>query len=154
MGERNSEYERMEKDSYITPFWVYDALFCREAFYPTPWDCAPVDANFDFLRKRKLPKGHRNIATNPPYSHAEEFCRHAIELTMETEGKVAMLLRHAFDTAKTRVDLFGPPFKVKYVLTRRIRWENLEQKAAGPSSNHAWYVWDHQYEGPPLIGWI
>ena len=67
-----------------------------------------------------------------------------------------MLLPMNFDAAKGRRDLFAenPAFKAKYVLTKRIRWENLEQKAAGPSSNHAWYVWDRSHSGPPTMGWL
>ena len=65
-----------------------------------------------------------------------------------------MLLPHAWDTAKGRVDLWSYPFLTKVVLTQRIRWENLEQKAAGPSMNHAWYVWDWQnWYGFPRTIW-
>jgi len=28
------------------------------------------------------------------------------------------------------------------VLTTRIRWVNLPQMEAGPSGNHAWFLWD------------
>ena len=153
MGERNSEYQRIEADTYVTPQWVYEELFRREAF-PRVWDCAPVNATFDFLKRNELPSCFWTIATNPPYSLADEFCHHAIRLTERQGGKVAMLLRHAFDTAKSRKDLWAPPFKIKWVITQRIRWDNIEQKKSGPSSNHAWYVWDHHYEGPPMIGWI
>jgi len=68
---------------------------------------------------------------------------------------VAMLLPMQWDAAKTRRDLFEkPPFKAKYTLTKRIRWENPEQKKAGPSQNHAWFVWDWNYTGKPFMGWL
>ena len=68
---------------------------------------------------------------------------------------VAMLLPMTFDAAKTRRDLFEEkPFKAKYTITRRIRWENLEQKKNGPSTNHAWYVWDWQWKQKPIMGWL
>jgi len=65
---------------------------------------------------------------------------YALKLTEPHGGKVAMLLPHAWDTAKGRVDLFrNPPFKAKLTLTTRIQWANLEHTAS-PSSNHSWYV--------------
>ena len=153
MSQRNSEYARMESDAYWTPEWVYDLLFSVEAFDGGAWDCAPRDPGFDFLSLSE--PFSPSIATNPPFTLAEDFCRHALALTKQVRGKAAMLLPMAFDAAKGRVDLFAkPPSKIKYVLTKRIRWENLEQKTAGPSMNHAWYVWDWNYIGPPLRGYL
>ena len=153
MSQRNSEYARIEGDRYYTPKWVYNALLDVEYFPPPIWDCAPIDCpHYDFLTDHfRVP----SIITNPPFKLADQFCRHALELTKPVLGKVAMLLPMAFDAAKGRVDLFSKrPSKIKYVLTKRIRWENLEQKTAGPSMNHAWYVWDWNYIGPPLRGYL
>lgn len=151
MSERNSEYARQAGDTYVTPRWVYDALYAVERF-DRPWDCAPVDAGFDFL---EMTVSGRDIVTNPPYSLAEKFIRHALDLNCITRGKVAMLLPMAFDSAKGRRDLFEkPPFKAKYTITTRIRWENLEQKKAGPSMNHAWFVWDWKHERKPFCGYL
>jgi hypothetical protein len=152
MSVRNSEYARIEGDTYVTPRWVYDALFEVERF-EAPWDCAPVDSQWNFLAVQDAVM--RDIVTNPPFSLAEKFIRHALSLTEVNARKVAMLLPIAFDAAKTRRDLFeGRPFKAKYTLTKRIRWENLEQKKNGPSSNHAWYVWDWAYDGMPFLGYL
>ena len=151
MAERNSEYARLPGDSYWTPQWVYDALFEVEEFN-NPWDCAPRDADFDFLEHRC---GVREIATNPPYSLAEKFILHSLAVTKSSSGKAAMLLPMAFDAANGRRNLFEfRPFKAKYVITRRIRWENLPQKKAGPSQNHAWFVWDWFYRGKPTLGYL
>lgn len=151
MSQRNSEYARQEADAYWTPQWVFDVLFVVENF--DGWfDPAPRNADFDFLARTEWPG---NVVTNPPFSLAEEFIRHSLDLAKPVCGKVAMLLPHAYDTAKGRVDLFCHlPFKCKYTLTKRIRWENLEQKKAGPSTNHAWFVWDWRYIGPPKMGWL
>jgi hypothetical protein len=151
MSQRHSEYARIDRDYYATPKWVYDLLFANEKFVK-PWDCAPADGAFDFLQWQEPVD---EIATNPPYGRlAEPFVRHAIELTKEAGGKCAFLLPHAWDTAKGRVDLFRePPFKCKLTLTQRILWDNLEHTAT-PSSNHAWYVWDHDFAGEPFMRWI
>lgn len=89
----------------------------------------------------------RNVIINPPYGTggrlAVAFIRKALGDTEAVGGKVAALLRVDFDSANGRRDIFGdhPAFKAKYVLTRRIRWANLEQKASGPTDGHAWFVW-------------
>jgi hypothetical protein len=62
-----------------------------------------------------------------------------------------MLLPGNYDCAKGRRDLFDAPFKVKYVLTTRIRWANLPQAKASPSSNHSWLIWDWSYAGPAML---
>lgn len=89
-----------------------------------------------------------DLITNPAYGKggrlAVEFVRHALAVTEKHRGKVAMLLRVDFDSAATRSHIFGdhPAFDAKYTLTKRIRWANLEQKASGPTENHAWFVWN------------
>ena len=153
MAQRNSEYERIDGDLYVTPSWVFDALLSVEAFPSGRFDAAPVNPTFNFLSEVAEPKSA--IVTNPPFSLAERFVRRSLELTELKRGKVAMLLPLAWDAAKTRRDLFErAPFKTKYTITKRIRWENLEQKKAGPSMNHAWFVWDWNHSGPPTMGWL
>jgi hypothetical protein len=169
-GPRGSGYARIPGDHYATPAWVVDALLSVETFDGPVLECAPGDGHMirsleaggvavvrgdqDFFSCDPLPGFAKNICTNPPFKLAEKFCRHAIEMTRPYGGKVAMLLPHVFDTAQTRRDLFGSPFKAKFVLTRRIRWANLEQKKNGPSTNHAWYIWDHGHSGLPFMGWL
>jgi hypothetical protein len=151
MSQRNSEYARIANDLYVTPRWVYEALYEVEPWAREALDPAPIDAAYDYLAVQFTDTLYPPaIATNPPFSLAEEFCRKALG----DAERVAMLLPYSFDAAKTRRDLFAPPFKIRYNLTKRIRWENLEQKKAGPSQNHAWYVWDWTYSGPPMLGWL
>jgi hypothetical protein len=152
MSVRYSEYERLPGDLYITPQWVWDALYSVEPWARDAWDCCPIGADFDFLTMKEPIKA---VATNPPYGRqAEQIIIHALNRTRITNSKVAMLLPHAYDCAKGRVDLFRHlPFKCKWTLTKRIQWENLAHTAS-PSSNHAWYIWDWKYIGPPKMGWL
>ncbi len=149
MTPRTSSYPRIPNDVYITPRWVYEALYSVEPWARDAWDCAPVNSDFDFLADvwNRGP-----IATNPPYGLAPQFCRHALVCA----DRVAMLLSIHFDAAKGRRDLFAdnPAFKARYAFTKRIRWENVMQKQAGPRSNHCWYVWDRSHVGPPIMGWL
>ncbi len=149
MAQRHSQYVRMPNDTYVTPPWVYQALYIVEPWAISAWDCAPVDSDFDYLKDNGAAL---DIATNPPFRLASEFCRRAVERSL----RVAMLLPINFDSAKSRRDLFADnaAFKAKYVLMTRIRWTNLPQVKAGPSQNHAWFVWDRTYTGHPKIGWL
>jgi hypothetical protein len=153
VSQRNSEYARIEGDTYVTPKWVYEALYTVEPWAKDAWDCAPALSamtGYNYLEDTNVAG---NIATNPPFNLSDEFVIHS--LSQESRPKVAMLLPHAWDTAKTRRELFEHgPYKAKYTLTKRIRWENLEQKKNGPSTNHAWYVWDWSYDGKPFMGWL
>ena len=51
-----------------------------------------------------------------------------------------MLLPVDFDSALTRAKFFGDcgQFSGKIILLRRIKWFPGE---AGPSTNHAWFIW-------------
>ena len=103
-----------------------------------------------------LPFPAQAIVTNPPYSHATEFCEHALRLMEPCGGVVAMLLRTDFAHAKSRQFLFRdcPAFNKKVELLRRITWFKPEpgSKGKSPSENHAWFIWDWRHEGPATIG--
>jgi hypothetical protein len=171
MSQRESGYERRERDAYRTPAWVTLALVphLRElglVWEPACGDGAMVDAltkvglevtfsdidhGYDFLEMGKM-IGCDAIITNPPYALAEDFIEHALEM-MEPHGLVAMLLRTDYDHAKTRAHLFRdcPVFAKKVVLTRRIVW--FEDGKSSPSFNHAWFIWDWRHSGPPTIAY-
>lgn len=186
MSQTASGYERMSGDRYYTPEWVTNALLDVERFddrvidpaagaghivaacsarglEADGFDIAPdadrIGGPIDFL---KTDGNLGAIITNPPYGKggriAVEFIRHALDVTENRRGKVAMLLRVDFDSANGRRALFGDhrAFKAKYILTRRIRWANLEQKASGPTENHAWFVWDWKprFSTLPTLGYL
>ncbi len=174
MSQRDSGYERKERDCYETPEWVTEALMPHiprgavEVWEPACGSgkmARVLDRHFqrvvatdiingpeyDFL---KTPKGklYPSIITNPPYELATEFVETAIALTC-AKGWAAMLLRTDFDHAKTRSRLFGssPRFAKKLVLTKRIRW--FEDSTGSPSFNHAWFIWDWQHVGAPTLAY-
>jgi hypothetical protein len=155
VAQRNSEYTRQADDLYVTPRWVYEALYKVEPWAEYAWDPAPAGRyDFDFLKDDLSVYVGLDIATNPPFSLADEFVKQSLAITEAPRGKVAMLLPYTFDAAKSRRHLFYSPFKIRYNITTRIRWANLEQKKAGPSTNHCWYVWDWNNTEPPQLGWL
>ena len=171
-----SNYERREADFYPTPVWVTEAvipLLLRKVSVNTPvWECACGDGamskvleqhftrvtstdlfnygygapDVDFLAQPIHVKGL--VITNPPYGDlAEAFIRKALKVTERYQGKVAMLLRHEYDTAKGRADLFNkPPHSAELVLTSRPRW--IEGSTGAPRHSYSWFLWEHGHIGP------
>jgi hypothetical protein len=178
MSQRESGYERKERDLYETPEWVSevgasqlgptgDGLVWEpacgsgkmQAVIQQYYDVIGSDIHLgrDFLTAGLIEPDVRRIMTNPPYELATEFCEHALRLMEPVGGSVLMLLRTDFDHAKSRSHLFRdcPAFAKKLVLMRRIAWfvEANGKPKASPSFNHAWYIWDWKHEGPPTIGY-
>ena len=174
MSQRDSGYERKERDLYETPAWVTQALMPHvPSRIETVWEPAKgggkmwvalsdarkfrevygtdIDCGYDFLLQSKSEQ--QAIITNPPYADADKFCWHALELTCEQRGFVAMLLRTDFDHAKSRGGLFNShnAFAKKLVLTKRIKW--FEDSKGQPSFNHAWFIWDWRHNGPPTLAY-
>lgn len=172
MSQRDSGYERKERDLYETPEWVTEALLPHLPHRPIMiWEPACGSGKMsrvlagaghrvtatdifddegiaiDFLATPDVIDGpHDAIITNPPYEFATEFIDRALQFQAQTEGMVAMLLRTDFDHAKTRSRLFGKcrSFAKKVVLTKRIQW--FEDSKGSPSFNHAWFIWDHNWK--------
>ena len=168
VSQRSSGYRRIERDLYETPEWVTRALLPHLGKVTFVWEPAAglgkmvrvlesaglqvlstdISVGQDFLLAER--KAVDAIVTNPPYSMAQSFIEHALEL-MKGGGKVAMLLRTDFDHARTRAHLFHgcEAFAKKLVLTKRIVW--FGRPGAAPSFKHAWYIWDWQHCGKPIV---
>lgn len=174
MSQRDSGYERKERDLYETPEWVTLALLPHLPRRPTLiWEPAcgggkmvraltaarlnitirasDIGMGTDFLDKANSTNADA-IITNPPYGQACEFIWQAMVLTRAIGGFSAMLLRTDFDHAKTRAHLFDrEQFAKKVVLRKRIRW--FEGTTGSPSFNHAWFIWDWKHQGPPTLAY-
>lgn len=102
---------------------------------------------------------NRDIITNPPYKYAEEFVRHALEIS--TDGvKIAMFLRIQFLEGKSRLKLFSeyPPKKV-YVFSERVLCAKNAQfqemiDAGGSAIAFAWFIWEKGFNGITTLQWI
>jgi hypothetical protein len=168
MAQRVSGYDRVPDDRYETPGHITATIvpyLCNRAL--RIWEPAhsPADklgdalraAGFhvtstadDFLQCRDPPDIDA-LCTNPPYGRqgrlAEAFIRHALALKVP---HIALLLPVDFDSGITRTALFGacPMFAGKIVLRRRIKWFPGD---SGPSTNHAWFLWDREHRGLPVL---
>ena len=181
MSQRNSGYDRKEHDFYETPEWVTEALISCLPILPLRlWEPAcghdkiinvfkklgfetvGTDIIFgqDFLQYSEnfISMPCDMIITNPPFGKmAQKFIEHALKL-LPDNGVAAFLLRTDFDHAKTRKHLFGdcPHFYSKVVLTKRITWFEPKpgEKGKSPSFNHAWFIWDKNYSGKPILQYV
>ena len=144
----HSETDRVDNDYYATPPDAVKELLKREKFNTYIWECAVggghiadvlkeygykvkssdvVDRGYsdteiaDFLlTERDKNDFSRDIITNPPYSMATEFVKHALDISMDST-KVAMFLKIQFLESKKRYELFKeyPPKRV-YVFVNRV----------------------------------
>lgn len=179
MSQRDSGYQRKERDLYETPEWVTEALLPHLRPLVVIWEPACASGKMvrvlervaevwaadiepapgyiyaDFLgpTPRVDVDDISAVITNPPYEVAAEFIQRALDRTQHLGGLVAMLLRTDYDHAKTRQHLFGkhPAFAKKLVLTKRIKW--FEDSKGQPSFNHAWFIWDWQHKGAPTLAY-
>jgi len=169
MSQRNSGYARVADDLYETPAWVTTALrpHMQNKGWTYIWEPACGNGSMsavletwegcrvslsdkrrgkDFLKTDVSQSRVDWVITNPPYDQAETFIDHALDAVAARDGRVAMLLRADFDSAKSRQRLFGrcPFFAKKLVLTSRIRW--FPDTTGSPSFNHAWFIWDLKHD--------
>lgn len=179
----HSETERVDNDYYATPPKAVEELLKREQFNHYVWECAVggghiadvlkqngfdvrcsdiVDRGYtdtevaDFLHtERDKNDFARDIITNPPYSMATEFVKHALDISMDAT-KVAMFLKIQFLESKKRYELFKeyPPKRV-YVFVNRVNCG--KNGVFGKESSavcYCWFVWEKGFKGKPMIDWI
>jgi hypothetical protein len=114
--------------------------------------------NIDFLTydyKRKFDY----VITNPPYKLAKEFVEKSLKVTNK---KVAMFLKIQFLEGVGRYQFFkDTPLKTVHVFSsRQSPWTNGQK--INPKTNKpwestmcfCWFIWEHGYEGEPIIKWI
>lgn len=110
-----------------------------------------------------------DIITNPPYSMAQEFVEHALDI-VDDGCKVAMFLKLTFLESTSRRDMFNkyPPKKV-YISSSRIPCgkngdfyerdsegnikvdKNGNPKEISSAVCYAWFVWEKGYKGDIIL---
>lgn len=121
----------------------------------------------DFFDRIAFPPGCRAMVTNPPYGDGGElvrptnaslgmqkFIRHALDLTVRENGQLALLVRFQWIAGKKAAALIssGPLSRV-VVLTKRIQWFDMGERATTGQHHHAWLFWDCSYGNllPPSL---
>ena len=98
------------------------------------------------------------VITNPPFSLAKEFIEKGLEVS---DKHVIMLCKIQLLEGIKRKDMFqNTPLKYVYVhTTRQATWKEgkpLDSKGKKWATTMclAWFVWDKDYKGEPIIRWI
>lgn len=103
---------------------------------------------------------NKDIITNPPFSHAQQFVEKALELV---NGDIVMLLRLAFLETTARRELFNKKhLREVWVSSKRIHFTSpyltQRERETGKKSNSgmamAWFIFNRNYTGDPVIKWI
>lgn len=118
-----------------------------------------AEERIDFL-KSNAPRA-RNIITNPPYGRhglADAFIRKALSHTLQTGGKVAMLLNlrslaHPSRTAKYRK---SPPARIYILdeLTCPPSGVLTSTKPKFPKQQYFWGVWEPGFQDLTELDWL
>ena len=114
----------------------------------------------DFL-KWETNKRFDTIITNPPYTLASEFIERCMEL-LAPQGQLAMFLKIQFLEGLKRKPLFDKyPPKYIYVFRKRMcTFSNGQEtnpdtgKSWVTTMCNAWYIWEKDYKGEPIIKWL
>ena len=179
VGASRNNGEREENDFYPTPPTATQALLDREKFdgnifEPACGDGAIskvcIDNGYDVFSTDLIYRGYGegnkdflryngprfdNLITNPPFSLALEFVQKAKSIT---NNKVAMFLKTVFLESDGRFEMFHDkvfPLKYMYQFSYRVSIykSGIKMKNSGLVA-YAWFIWDKNYQGEPMIRWI
>lgn len=179
----HSETDREKHDFYATDPKALELLLDLEQFDPFVWECACGkghlsealknrgyivrstdlidrgygEGNIDFLKTTERFNG--DIITNPPYSFAQKFVEHALDLVCEN-NRVAMFLKLTFLESKNRRSLFEKyPPEFIYVSSSRLRCAmngdfETDKKGNGSAVAYGWFIWRKGFTGEPRVRWF
>ena len=177
IGSSRTNGDREINDFYPTPAYVVEELLKRELFNGDMWECACgegdisnvlINNGFNTFSSDLINRGYGeqidflqsdifsdNIITNPPYKLALEFI---LKAKKQSRKKIAMFLKTVWLESEIRYDMFQDkefPLKNIYQFSKRVSLYKggIKMKNSGMIA-YAWYVWDKNYIGKPLIEWI
>ena len=98
------------------------------------------------------------IITNPPYSLANEFIMHALDI-LPVGGVYAALMNITYLAGQKRYQNIYSKGSLKevYIFSKRVEcWRNndKEKYGASPMVDFAWYIFQKGYKGQPTMYWL
>lgn len=164
----NNTGKRRKSDFYETPYSLTWLLLEQEKLSGSVLEPAcgsgaiskivggnAYDIEKDFLKEQGE---YDTVITNPPYSLAYEFILKAKKVATK---KIIFLLPLSYLHGKKRFDTIWNnkefPLARIYVFTRYpMLGEKLRQDGKHNTGMmvYAWYVWEKEYKGEPIIRWL
>lgn len=98
------------------------------------------------------------ILTNPPYSLANEFILHALEILPEGGVYIALMNITYLAGQKRYREIYSKgSLREVYIFSKRIEcWRNNDRDTYGNKAmvDFAWYVFQKGYKGQPTLYWL
>lgn len=141
----------------LKDFYPYNEIVANDIAYRGSRLGIDVNGGIDFLNYEPHRK-YDTIITNPPFALAQEFIEKALTLT---NRRVIMFAKIQLLEGDKRRKMFdNSPLKYVYVFSKRINplrnGEATDENGKPWASTmcFAWFVWDLEYEGEPIIRWL
>lgn len=141
----------------LKDFYPYNEIVANDIAYRGSRLGIDVNGGIDFLNYEPHRK-YDTIITNPPFALAQEFIEKALTLT---NRRVIMFAKIQLLEGDKRRKMFdNSPLKYVYVFSKRVNplrnGEATDENGKPWASTmcFAWFVWDLEYEGEPIIRWI
>lgn len=166
----NESGETLSSDSILEPsageghivkvlkdFYPYNEIVANDIAYRGSRLGIDVNGGIDFLNYEPHRK-YDTVITNPPFALAQEFIEKALTLT---NRRVIMFAKIQLLEGDKRRKMFdNSPLKYVYVFSKRVNplrnGEATDENGKPWASTmcFAWFVWDLEYEGEPIIRWL
>lgn len=166
----NQKNNRVKNDFYPTPPEATEVLLDKFNFDGNIWECACGDGSMSKVLEQKgynvyssdlIDRGYGdngvdflktfkkfdNIITNPPFNLSTEFTLQALHLA---KNNVAMLNKLSFLEGINRKNKVFIQNRLKYiyVFSKRIKFGGNGLMA------FAWFIFDKNYDGKPILDWV
>jgi hypothetical protein len=172
-------FSREKSDHYVEPAWCSARLFDVEKFERSiidpacGWGTIVIEAKkagynaagfdlvdrgwdssktpFDFLKSTTV---FDNIVTNPPFDIGPQFITHAVNHVRYKVAAIFLVRR-----LPAAAWLQNLPLAKILMLTPRPSMPSgsfikAGGKIGGGTQDFCWLIFDHQYRGQPVIGWL
>lgn len=141
----------------LKDFYPYNEIVANDIAYRGSRLGIDVNGGIDFLNYEPHRK-FDTIITNPPFALAQEFIEKALTLT---NRRVIMFAKIQLLEGDKRRKMFdNSPLKYVYVFSKRVNplrnGEATDENGKPWASTmcFAWFVWDLEHEGEPIIRWL
>lgn len=141
----------------LKDFYPYNEIVANDIAYRSSRLGIDVNGGIDFLNYEPHRK-FDTIITNPPFALAQEFIEKALELSNHYVIMFAKIQLLEGDKRRKMFD--NSPLKYVYVFSKRVNplrnGEATDENGKPWASTmcFAWFVWEKDYEGEPIIRWI